>query len=292
VEATVAFDHPARSAFIPSLVAKQDVTNAISVYEVQYQFTTLVGPVLAGWLLTSSGPVGIYGIDALSTLLVLLALFLIKHSGEPSGAKTKLSLISMKDGLTFVKSNSLLWSSILLDGVATFLASATVLLPIYATEILHVGPQGLGVLYAAPALGAIFASALLAWKGRSIHQQGKMLLLTVTFYALATIVFGLSRFYPLSLIALVLVGSFDSVSKLLRGSLQLRITPDALRGRLSSITMMFWMGGPQLGEFEAGILAAAIGAPLAVAMGGLATIVFVGIIAVASPQLRKYRVEE
>ena len=292
VEATVAFDHPARSAFIPSLVEQQEVTNAMSVYEIQYQFTTLVGPVLAGWLLSSIGAGGVYAIDAVSTLAVLLSLLLIKQVGEPSGDRTPMSLASMKEGFAFVRSNRLLWSSILLDSFATFFASAMALLPIYANEVLRVGPQGLGLLYAAPALGAMLAGVLMASWSRHIHRQGRALLLTVMLYALATMVFGLSRFYPLSLFALALAGGFDSVSVILRGSLQLRVTPDALRGRLSSITMIFWMGGPQLGDFEAGLLAAVIGAPLAVTLGGISAVVFVGIMALAFPQLRTYHVEE
>ncbi len=174
--AAVAFDMPARSALVPNLVDRKDL---------------------------------VYSIDAVSTVAVLLALLLIHNPGEPGGEKTAVSFASMKGGLAFVRSKTILWSTMLLDFLGTFLASAITLLPIYAKDILHVGPQGLGLLYAAPTAGALLAGFFMAQYGQSIKRQGKVLLLAIATYALATILFGVSRNYLLSLFALALVGGSD-----------------------------------------------------------------------------------
>ena len=166
-----------------------------------------------------------------------------------------------------------------------------VLLPIFANDILHVGPQGLGLLYAAPSIGAIFAGFFMTLKGQ-IRFQGKTLLFAAALFGLATILFGFSHVYILSVIALVLIGGFDSVSVIMRETIQQLATPDTMRGRVASIAMIFWMGGPQLGEFEAGLLAALIGVQLSVVAGGVATIVFVGFMAVLVPALRNYQASD
>jgi MFS family permease len=288
VAATVAFDHPARSSLIPNLVDKKDFTNTLSVYEMFEQIARITGPLIAGFLIASTGVGSIYGIDAISTIAVILALLLMEHAGEPGGEKSAVSLNSIKEGLTFVRSKTLLWSTILVDFFATFLALAMVLLPIFANEILHVGPQGLGLLYAAPSIGAIVAGLFMTLKGQ-VRFQGKTLLVAVTLFGLATILFGLSHVYILSVIALALIGGFDSVSVIMRETIQQLATPDTMRGRVASIAMIFWMGGPQLGEFEAGLLAALIGVRLSVVAGGVATIIFVAIMAFLVPALRKYQ---
>jgi MFS family permease len=141
VAATVAFDHPARSSLIPNLVDKKDFTHTLSVYEMFEQTARITGPLIAGFLIAGVGVGSIYGIDAISTIAVLLALLLMKHTGDPGGEKSVVSLNSIKEGLTFVRSNTLLWSTILVDFFATFLALAMVLLPIFANDILHVGPH-------------------------------------------------------------------------------------------------------------------------------------------------------
>ena len=288
VAATLAFDHPARSSLIPNLVAKKDFTNTLSVYEMFEQIARITGPLIAGFLIAGIGVGSIYGIDAISTIAVLLALLFMKHTGEPGGEKSVVSLNSIKEGLTFVRSKTLLWSTILVDFFATFLALAMVLLPIFANEILHVGPQGLGLLYAAPSIGAIVAGFFMTLKGQ-VRFQGKTLLIAVALFGLATILFGLSHVYILSVFALALIGGFDSVSVIMRETIQQLATPDTMRGRVASIAMIFWMGGPQLGEFEAGLLAALIGVQFSVVAGGVVTIVFVGVMALLVPALRKYQ---
>jgi MFS family permease len=288
VAATVAFDHPARTSLIPNLVARKDFTNTLSVYEMFEQIARIIGPLVAGVLIASTGVGSIYGIDAVSTIAVLLGLLFMKHTGEHGGEKSPVSLKSIQESLTFVRTKTLLWSTILVDFFATFLALAMVLLPIFANDILHVGPQGLGLLYAAPSIGALLAGFFMTLKGQ-IRFQGKTLLFAVALFGFATILFGLSRVYILSVIALVFIGGFDSVSVIMRETIQQLATPDIMRGRVASIAMIFWMGGPQLGEFEAGLLAALIGVPLSFVAGGVATIVFVGIMALMVPTLRKHQ---
>jgi MFS family permease len=288
VAATVAFDHPARTALIPNLVDRKDFTNTLSVYETFEQIARITGPLIAGFLIAGIGVGFIYGLDAFSTIAVLLALLLMRHAGEPAGEKSVVSLKSITEGLTFVRSKVLLWSSILIDFFATFFALAMALLPIFANEILHVGPQGLGLLYAAPSLGAIIAGFFMTLNGH-VRFQGRTMLVAVALFGMATILFGLSHVYILSVLALALIGGFDSVSVIMRENIQQLATPDSMRGRVSSIAMIFWMGGPQLGEFEAGLLAALIGAQFSVVIGGVATIVFVGMVAMLIPALRKYQ---
>jgi MFS family permease len=142
-------------------------------------------------------------------------------------------------------------------------------------------------MYAAPSIGAVIAGFVIAHMG-TLSKQGKILLVSIVFFAVGTIIFGLSKSFPLSLLALLIVGAGDSVSSIIRNTVRQLATPNYIRGRMTSINMIFFMGGPQLGEFQSGIMAAFIGAPFAVALGGVGTIVVVGIMAYAVPILRRY----
>lgn len=288
VAGAVSFDLPARQALIPSLVARKDLQNALSIYSIIWEFSRIVGPVMAGFLIAVASVSIVYTIDFLSTLAVIIALVLMKTSGEPLGEKITISLQSVKDGLTFVKSKTIIWSTMLLDFFSTFFASATALLPIYAQDILHVGPQGLGFLVAAPSVGALVAAIFMARFSHNIQKQGTILLLAVAMYATATVFFGLSSVFILSLFALSLVGAGDTISMVIRQTVRQFATPDNMRGRMMSISQIFFFGGPHLGEFEAGLLAALVGAPLSVALGGIATLGVVGIMAMTIPKLRNY----
>jgi len=289
VAAAVAFDLPACGALLPTLVARKDLPAASSVYEVLWQAANVIGPGLAGVLIAAIGVGGVYSIDVVSTTAVILALALMTTRGEPTGDKRSVSLAARREGLVFLTAKPLLWSTLLLDFLSTLLASVTVLLPVYAATVLHVGPQGLGFMYAAPDVGAILMGVFIATRGLRIRNQGRVLLVAIVVYAVSTIIFGLSRAYPLSLLALALVGASDTVSVVIRQNIHQLATPDALRGRLSSIDMVSFMGGEQLGALEAGLLAAAIGAPFAVVLGGVATLGTAAITAIVAPALRHYR---
>jgi MFS family permease len=173
--------------------------------------------------------------------------------------------------MDFVLKTPLLFSSMLLDFFATFFASATALLPIYARDILHVGAMGYGWLYAAQAVGALITGILLSLTS-TLRKEGPVLLISVFIYGLATILFGFSRAFWLSFLALGIAGAADTVSMVIRNTIRQLHTPDHLRGRTVAVNMIFFMGGPQLGEMEAGVVASWFGAPFAVVSGGVGCI--------------------
>jgi MFS family permease len=176
----------------------------------------------------------------------------------------------------------------LLDFVATFFGSATALLPIFARDILHVGASGYGLLYAAPSIGAVLAGIAMSFAGGLIVRQGRVILAAVAAYGAFTVLFGASTSFLLSLAALAGVGASDTVSMVLRQTVRQLVTPDALRGRMTSVSMVFFMGGPQLGEFEAGLVARAFGAPISVISGGVAALAATILIGMRAAGLRRY----
>ncbi len=283
----VAFDNPPRQAMIPSLVKKIHLPNAMSLNVIMWQTATIIGPALSGLLIAHLGVGFIYLINAISFLAVISALILMHTTGEINGEAAKVSFRSVLEGLSFVKSKTIIWSTMILDFFSTFFASATSLMPIFAAKVLDVGPVGFGILYSAPAIGAVISGYTLAHI-KSIRNQGKILISAIAIYGLATIVFGLSKFFPLSLVAMFFVGAADSISTVLRNTIRQLSTPDYIRGRMTSVNMIFFMGGPQLGEFEAGVLAAAFGAPLSVVIGGVGTIIVVSLAAAKISVLRNY----
>lgn len=290
--ATVSFDTPARQALIPSLVKREDLANAMSLNSIMFQTSAVVGPALGGIVIAQLGVGNVYLFNAFSFIAVIVALVLMHANGEiQTKEKVEVSVGAILDGLHFVRKRTLIWSTMLLDFFSTFFASATALLPIYAKDILQVGSAGYGFLNSAISIGAVVAGLVIAHKGKMSHQ-GVILLGAVGFFGLATVIFGLSNIYILSLIALFIVGAGDGISTIIRNTIRQVATPDHIRGRMTSINMIFFMGGPQLGEFEAGILAAALGAPASVVIGGVATMIVVGIVAVTVPTLRKYQGHE
>lgn len=286
-----AFDSPARQAFIPQLVDKKHLANAMSMGIIMWQTTAVVGPALSGFLIAEFGVGGIYTIDAVSFAAVILSILLIRTKGKVAGERIPLSFGAIWEGLVFVKGKTLIWSTMLLDFFSTLFSSAYALLPIFAQDILHVGPQGLGILFAAPAIGAVVAGFIMAHM-EHIKKQGVLLLASVALYGAATVLFGLSKSFALSLFALFLVGFGDSISSIIRNTVRQIVTPNHIRGRMTSVNMIFYMGGPQLGEFEAGVLASAVGGPMSVVIGGIGTLVAVGVTAYFIPALRKYKGDE
>jgi hypothetical protein len=195
----------------------------------------------------------------------------------------------MGEGIRFVFRHRLIASTMLLDFFATVFGQAMVILPMFA-ERLGVGAQGLGLLYSAPAAGSVAVVLVMALLP-PVVRQGLVLFVSVAAYGLATIVFGLSRTFPLTVAALAAVGAADTVSTVLRQTLRQRLTPDALRGRMTGVNMIFFIGGPQLGELESGLVAAAIGPALAVAIGGAGVLVTLLATLIVVPALARYRDE-
>ncbi len=270
--AATAFDSPARQALLPRLVPPRDFANAVTLSFIVFQVAMIAGPVLAGLLLSKLGPAAVYALNAASFIAVIIALLLIEASGAVEAVNGNgVSWQALIEGLRFVWRTPIIVQTMMLDFVATFFASATALLPIFAADVLQVGARGLGFLAAAPAVGAIIAGALLA-RVRQWRHPGKAIVLAVIVYGAATALFGLSRNFWFSLAMLALTGAADTVSTVLRQTIRQLATPDHLRGRMTSVNMIFFMGGPQLGEFEAGVVAEFIGAPLSVLTGGLGCI--------------------
>jgi predicted MFS family arabinose efflux permease len=193
------------------------------------------------------------------------------------------------EGLRFVFRSPLMRSTMLLDFFVTFFASATALLPIFAQDILHVGATGYGWLYAAPAAGSFLTSVALAPLIEHIDRRGESIIWSVAAHGLATIVFGISRSFWLTFFCLAMVGSTDTVSTVLRNLIRQLETPDRLRGRMTGINMVFFMGGPQLGELEAGAVANWFGAPFSVISGGIGCLVATAWVAATTPVLRQYQ---
>jgi MFS family permease len=286
-----ALDQPARNAMVTNLVAPHEISNAARLNEVMYTVTSMLGPVIAGLIIGNLGSGAAYLFNSFSFLPVVIVLIGLRKFVFPAtvGAKREISFNAMFEGLRFVKGSPLLWSTMLVDFFATLLASATVLLPVYATDILKLGAIGYGVLSAAPAVGATIGAVVMAQYGGRIMKQGVVMLWAVAFFGVSTVVFGYSTVFWLSLLALAGTGFTDSISAGIRSPLRQVLTPDHLRGRMLSVNMIFFMGGPQLGEFEAGVVANLLGPVASVVTGGVATVLAVAWIAYNFPTLTRYR---
>jgi MFS family permease len=290
--AAVAFDNPARQALLPTLVPAADFPNAVSLGLIVFQLSMIGGPALAGRLLGSYSPAIVYAINALSFLAVVAALLMMRASGrveddEAIGEKSGISFDALKEGLRFVWRTPIIVQTMTLDFIATFFASATALLPIFAAEILQVGARGFGILAAAPAAGAVLAAFVMARLG-NVRRQGAIVIVSVAVYGAATVAFGLSRIFWFSLLMLAVTGAADTVSTVLRQTIRQLVTPNSLRGRMTSVNMIFFMGGPQLGELEAGAVAALLSAQLSVVTGGLGCLVAAALALFYAGSLMRY----
>lgn len=288
-----AFDTPARQALMPTLVPLKDFPNAVSLSMLMFQVGLIVGPPLAGFLLAVHGPALVYTINAVSFVAVILGVALMRTSGRPEKDENqppRVSIDALLEGLRFVWRTPIIVQTMTLDFVATFFASANQLLPIFAKDILRVGAQGYGFLAAAPAGGAIITGLAMARLG-TLKKQGFLVIVSIGVFGAATIAFGLSRVFWFSLLMLAIAGGADTISTILRQTIRQLATPNKLRGRMTSINMIFFMGGPQLGEVEAGTVAALVGAPLSVVTGGAACLIAAAIALGTARNLRRYEVK-
>ena len=283
--ATLAFNNPARQALIPALLPREHLANALSLNSVMGQMATIGGALLGGVLIGLYGTSIVYWLNAVSFLAVIAALFAMRPA--PQESRRRASVGSVREGLRFVFHQPIILSTMLLDFVATFFSSANQLLPIFAAQILNVGAVGLGALTAATSIGSFMAGGTMGFVAR-VKKPGQVILYSVAVYGLATVLFGLSRDFAISLLLLGMTGAADTVSTILRGTIRQLVTPDEMRGRMTSVNMIFFMGGPQLGEMEAGMVAAAFGVPFAIVSGGIATVVLTLWIARRYPGLRRY----
>ena len=286
--AASAMEQPARQSIVPNLVPRHHLTNAISLNTLMNFLATVIGPMLSG-VLVGAFDVGIvYAINAISFVAVIISLLLMEYRGQAAAPEASgLGWGALVEGLRFTFGSRIIRSTMLLDFFATFFSSARTMLPIVAENVLGVGVQGYGLLSTAQPIGALIAGTVMAWR-EDVKRQGVVLLASVAIYGAATALFGVSTWFILSYILFALTGAGDTVSTVIRGTLRQVLTPDRLRGRMVSVNMVFFMGGPQLGELEAGLVAAAFGVPMALITGGIGTVLVTLFIAWRYPRLRNY----
>ncbi len=281
------FQGPARQSIIPQLVDQNYLVNAFSLQTISRQLSLIIGPAIGGFLIQFFGVGSIYLLNGISFIAYILTLAPLKIKMHQMADQVSYSFKSMWDGIHFVWSSPILFYTMLLDFIANFFSSATTLLPIFAKDIFNIGPQGLGILYAAPAIGSVIAGLVMASLG-NIRHQGKIILASVTLYGAATAFFGLTNSFYLAIILLSLVGVGDMISTVLRNTIRNILTPDHIRGRMLAVNTVFIQGGPMIGEAEAGLVAQFMGAPFSVFTGGVATVFATAWIWWKVPQLRNY----
>jgi MFS family permease len=281
-----AFQGPAGQAFLPQLVAPEDFPNAVTWGSSFFQAATILGPIAGGLIYgLGASPVPVYSCAFAGYCAALLLLWAIRlETAARSNVEQPIGVIL--DGIRYIWRAKLILGCMSLDLFAVLLGGATALLPVYASEILHTGASGLGLLRAAPGLGAVAVAILLAHYPLR-RRAGLSMLYCVVGFGVCTVVFGLSRSLALSLIALVLTGAFDMVSVIVRSTLIQLGTPDEMRGRVSAVYMLFIGASNQLGQFESGITAQWFGTIPAVVLGGLGTIAVVFAWNWLFPELRR-----
>lgn len=286
----MAFEAPARAATLPSLVPREEFSAAVTVYTTGQSLAFVTGPAIGGLILGHVGIAPAYLVSA-GLYAASMSLVTLVSTQQGKAEKRRVTVGQIAEGLAFVKSKPAVLGAMTLDMFAVIFAGATALLPVYADKILHVGAKGYGLLAASLDIGALVTSvALVALP--PIRRLGRALVVAVTLYGFATIAFGLSRSFPLSVAAYIAVGMADQVSVVIRSTLIQLSTPDALRGRVSSISMIFIGASNQLGAAEAGFLAAATSATFAVVSGGAVCILVVAVVALRVTQLRRFAIDD
>jgi MFS family permease len=283
-----AFNSPAGRSLLPALVPVAVFPSAVAWNSTTYQAASILGPALGGlFYAVFRGPTGVYATAVVVSVLASLALSRIRlaPSARPQSGR-EVDARSMLAGLDYIWTHKIILGSISLDLFAVLLGGAVALLPIYAREILHTGPWGLGILRAAPGVGASLMALGLAYR-TFVRRVGKIMLFAVAGFGVFTIIFGLSRNLLISLLALVLIGSMDMISVVIRSTLVQIRTPDSVRGRVNAVDMIFIGASNELGEFESGLTAHLFGTVPAVVLGGVGTLIIVAVWAWLFPEIRR-----
>jgi MFS family permease len=293
-----AFNNPARQALLPQLVPADVFGNAVTWASSAFQAAAVVGPGLGGIAIAiEHRATGTYVISSLLTVVYLWTLIEIRGDegprasaagatgALPSRPRERMTLESIAAGMRFVRETKVILAAITLDLFAVLLGGATALLPIFAKDILHVGPDGLGWLRAAPSVGALLVAVAIAHRP-AMSRTGVTLLVSVAGFGIATIVFGLSHSFWLSMVMLFALGVLDGISMIIRSTLVQVRTPDEMRGRVSAVNSVFVDMSNELGGFESGALAALVGPVTAVVAGGVGTLIVVASVTAAWPELR------
>ena len=279
-----AFLAPSASALVPMLVPRADMPQAIAVSTTAWMASVIVGPGVGG-LLVAHSVAWAYGVTAVAYVFGIGMIATIRTSSRPPKTTTH-PLIMVREGLVYVWTNKIVFGAISLDLVAVLLGGATALLPAFATDILQVGPVGFGALRAAPAIGGFAMVVYLSFFPIK-RRAGVTMFWAVAAFGLATIVFGLSRSMPLSILALAVIGAGDMISVNIRQTLIQIVTPDHMRGRVSAVSSVFISASNELGEFESGVLSKFVGPIMAAVIGGVGTLIVTGGWAWMFPDLRK-----
>jgi MFS family permease len=282
------FAQPSRQALGAELVERRLYPNAVAWRSSTWQFAAVVGPAVGGLIYGFTSPRVAYVADAVMMAIATLTFWSIEYQPrDPSRRRDRPESIgdSLRSGVRFVFGESILLAALTLDLFSVLLGGAEALLPVFADQILHVGPEGLGVLRAAPAAGAVLASVYLAHRP-PFRKAGRTLLLAVATFAVCIIAFGFSRSVILSVAVLALSGMADNVSVLIRSTLLQSLTPEHLLGRVSSVNSIFVGSSNEIGAFESGVAAKLLGTVPSVALGGAASLAVVALIAWRVPRLR------
>ncbi len=288
--AASSFEGPASQAFIPQLVPRDHLANALTLNVLSTDTVAVVGPAVGGIAIGTLGVSAAFWIDAVSFFAVVAALFMMRTRAAAPKAEGH-PMRALLAGLHFVRERGILWQLMVIDFLATLFISPTGLLPVFAKDVLAIGPTGLGILYAAPSAGAVLGAGLMALVPAP-RRPGRIVAAAIAGYALTLGLFGMSHWLVPALILLGLGGGLDAISMAMRHTVRQLATPDELRGRVGSMAEVFSAGGPRLGEFQAGLVASAIGAPGAMVAGGLACLAMVGTSRLWAPKLWSYQDDE
>jgi MFS family permease len=285
-----AFENPAGSAVLPSLVPLEVFPQAVTLLSSVRNAGRLTGPAALGLIIHAQGLAAAYAVHVGVLLISIALLQLVRpRSAPPPGARV--SVAAVLEGIRFLRTRPAIVSAMSLDLVAVIFGGAIALLPVYATDILHVGPRGYGVLAAALDAGTVGMGVVLIALP-PMRRAGVALLIAVGGFGLATILFGVSQSFSLSVAALVLAGMSDQVSMVARSLILQLSTPDALRGRVNAVNMLFIGASNELGAAESGFLAAVSSAQFSVVFGGFACLAGLAVAAVGAPSLRRYRTDK
>lgn len=289
--AAATFDRPARQALIPSLVPRGELVQAYALVNPSRELAVMLGPALAGALIALAGPGLVYAVDAATYALLVGALALVRIPEVEASAARPTLWASITEGAGFVRRRPIIWQLMSLDLSATLFGAYRVVLPALAIDILDVGPQGYGLLAAAPSAGALIGSALVFKLVKSTNS-GHIVLACTFGYGLAVVGLAQSRVFAVALLAAGVAGVFDALATTIRHAAVQLETPDELRGRVTSIYQMASRGGPALGDLNVGALAGALGPVTALSLGGLVPVVYVTLYFLRRGRVRGYSVAE
>lgn len=282
------FLSPARTAMAAELVPREDYENSVAWRSSAWQLAAVGGPAMGGLLYGFSGAHATYGLDVTLSLIALVTLMRVPYARHAASTTTTVLRDSLADGIRFVMSQPVILGALALDMFSVLFGGAVALLPVFANDILHVGPKGLGILQAAPAAGAVVMSFYIAHRP-PMQRAGRDLLLAVSLFGACIIAFALSRSFALSLVVLAISGMADNVSVVIRSTLLQVFTPRDMLGRVSAVNSIFIGSSNELGAFESGLAARLLGTVRSVVFGGVMTLSVVGVTAVAVPRLRRLR---